>query len=204
VQKRITKIEKQAKRDRYNIYLDGIYGFSLSEKVLFDSGLAKNQKLSEKEIDELQDDDRENKAYNRALLILSYRANTEDELKKKLLKNFEEKEIEQVIPKLRQQGFLNDADFAERYAEQSKKGKNLVRLELIKKGINKETIERAVASKDEEKELENAIKIAEKVFKKYQKEPPKVQKQKLYENLTRKGFSYDTFKQVVASLEINK
>jgi len=197
---KVTRIEKQAKRDRYNVYLDGVYVFSLSEKVLFDSGLSKGQELSQKEIDELKNDDQENKVYNRALLILSYRANTESEIKQKLLKNFEEKEIEKVIPKLQKQGFINDEDFAERYVEQSKKGKKLVRLELMKKGIAKEIIERTINSKDEQVELENARKIAEKIFKKYAKEDPKAQKQKTYEALTRKGFSYDIFKQVIENL----
>jgi len=42
-----------------------------------------------------------------------------------LSKNFSETVVEKVILKLKEQRLINDADFAERYIEQSKKGKKL-------------------------------------------------------------------------------
>jgi len=199
---KITKIEKQTKRDRYNIYLDGVYIFSLSSRVLADCGLEKNQILTDKQIEELKSMDELGKAYTRATLILSYRANTEGELRTKLLKNFDKIAVEKAISKLMEQGFINDADFAERYVEQSKKGKRLVKMELLKKDVDKKIIEKVVNQKDEEVEFENARKLAEKVFIKYQKEPKQIIKQKIYERLTRRGFSYDIFKQVVSEMDV--
>ena len=199
---KITKIEKQTKRDRYNIYLGGVYGFSVSSRILVDYSLGENQGLTDKQIEEIKNADEESKAYNRAILILSYRANTEGEIKTKLSKNFSETVVEKVILKLKEQRLINDADFAERYIEQSKKGKKLVGLELLKKGVDKETINSLMLDKDETQELENALKHAERVIKKYEKSDIQTQKTKLYENLTRKGFSYDIFKQVVRDLGI--
>ncbi len=195
--RRITKIEKQVKRDRFNVYLDGVYEFSLACKVLDKQGLEEDQELTEEQIDGLKQIDQEYKAYNRAILILSYRANTEKELKTKLSKHFEPKAIDKVIEKLKDQGLLNDPEMAERYVENSKKGKRLVKLELLKKGIDKEVIENAIQEKNNEIELENARKAAEKVLKKYEKSDLQTKRQKLYENLIRKGFSYDTFKQII-------
>lgn len=199
---KVTKIEKQAKRDRFNIYLDGVYRFSLACRVTDEKSLEEGQTLSEKEIEILKEVDREYRAYNRAILILSYRANTATELRRKLLKNFEEQAVMKVVAKLHDKGLLDDADFAQRYAEQSKKGKRLVRLELMKKGIDKELIESALGGKDEKAELENAIRLAEKVLKKYEKEDLNIRKQKLYENLTRKGFSYDVYKEIIKEFDI--
>ena len=199
---KVTKIEKQAKRDRFNIYLDGVYRFSLACRVTDEKSLEEGQTLSEKEIEILKEVDQEYRAYNRAILILSYRANTATELRRKLLKNFEEQAVMKVVAKLHDKGLLDDADFAQRYAEQSKKGKRLVRLELMKKGIDKELIESALGGKDEKAELENAIRLAEKVLKKYEKEDLNIRKQKLYENLTRKGFSYDVYKEIIKEFDI--
>ncbi|MEK7447454.1 MAG: RecX family transcriptional regulator [Patescibacteria group bacterium] len=202
MEKKITKIEKQTKRDRYNIYLNGVYSFSLSSHVLVDCGLEENHSLTDRQIEEIKNADETGKAYNRAILILSYRANTESELKRKLTKNFDEATVEKVAIKLKGQGLINDTDFAERYIKQSKKGKRLVSLELMKKGVDKETISFLMQDKDEEIELENALKTAERTLKKYEKSDIHTQKTKIYESLTRKGFSYDIFKQVVKRLEI--
>lgn len=199
---KITKIEKQTKRDRYNVYLDGVYKFSVSSRVLADCVLEVSQSLTDKQIEEIKNKDEIAKAYTRATLILSYRANTEGELRTKLLKNFDEIAVEKAISKLKEQGFINDNEFVERYVEQSKKGKRLVRMELMKKGIDKKIIEQVIHRKDDKTELENAKKLAEKVMAKYQKEPTQVVKQKIYERLTRRGFSYDIYKQAIRDIGI--
>ena len=84
-----------------------------------------------------------------------------------------------TVQKLKKQGFINDEDFAERFAENSKKGKRLIKIELLKKGVDKELAEKSLETKSEEQELENAQKLAEKVLKKYKSEPEIVQKKKL-------------------------
>lgn len=197
---KITKIEKQTKRDRYNIYLDGVYRFSVSSRVLADTRLQENKELSEKDVEKIRGTDIENKVYNRATLILSYRANTESELRKKLLKSFDEDVISRIILKLKEQRFLNDFDFTKRYIESTKKGKKLVRLDLLRKGIDKEQVEKALKTVSDEHELANASRAAEKVLKKYKNESQIKQKKKLYEALTRKGFSYNIYKQVIKNL----
>ncbi|MDO8507121.1 MAG: RecX family transcriptional regulator [bacterium] len=197
---KITKIEKQAKRDRYNIYLDGVYGFSVASRVLMDCSLKEYQSLTDKQIEEIKNSDAEYKAYNRAILILSYRANTETELRKKLLKNFDEQNINKVIVKLKNQGFINDADFAERYIAQSKKGKRMTSLELLKKGVDKETINSLISEREDETEFKNALNTAEKVIKKHGDKDLQFKKQKLYENLVRRGFAYDVIKLVIKEI----
>lgn len=198
--RKITKIEKQTKRDRYSVYLDGVYSFSISSRVWADCDLEENHSFTDKQVEEIKNADETGKAYNRAILILSYRANTESELKRKLTKNFDEATVERVTIKLKGQGLIDDADLAERYIEQSKKGKKLVGLELLKKGIDKETIDSLMIEKDEQTELDNAMKTAEKVLKKYEKSDIQTKKNKIYENLTRKGFLYDIVKQVLKDL----
>lgn len=196
--RRITKIEKQTKRDRYNIYLDGSYEFSLASSV--SGALDEGQEISDEQIRELIKKDDTSKAYNRAILILSYRANTEAELKRKLSKNFDVEIIQEVISKLIKQGLVNDEEFAERYVEQSKKGKKIVKLELMKKGIDRELAEKQVCLKDEQTEMRNASKLAQKIAKRFDKEDTQTIKKKIYEGLTRQGFSYDIYKEILKDL----
>lgn len=162
-----------------------------------DSYFKKDDILSEKDIEKVKDADENNKAFERALHILSYRAHSEKELTDKLYKKFENQVVDEVIEKLKTIGFINDADFTERYVEQSKKGEKLVRFELLKKGIDKDLVEKIISSRNHGVELDNARKIAEKVLKKYSLKPEQIKKQKLYENLTRKGFSYDIYKEII-------
>jgi len=164
---------------------------------LNDSYFKKDDILSEKDIEKVKDADENNKAFERALHILSYRAHSEKELTDKLYKKFENQVVDEVIEKLKTIGFINDADFTERYVEQSKKGEKLVRFELLKKGIDKDLVEKIISSRNHGVELDNARKIAEKVLKKYSLKPEQIKKQKLYENLTRKGFSYDIYKEII-------
>lgn len=199
---KITKVEKQSKRDRYNVYLDGSFSFAVGPSLIRDFSLDEGKELSGSEVEKIKNSDKASKAYNRAVLILSYRANTENELRKKLLKNFDETAVENAIVKLKDQGFIDDISFAERYVEQSKKGGKLLGLELLRKGIDKDIVERAVQGRSQETELENALKLAEKIFAKHQKEPRQVIKQKIYERLTRRGFSYDIYKAVIDDLGI--
>ncbi len=193
----VTKIEKQTKRDRYNIYLDGFYSLSLAAKVLNDTFIKKGDKLTSRDIEKAKQADIFSKAFDNALNILSYRSHTQKEISAKLSKKFDLQIVNKVIQKLKTINLINDKNFTERYVEQSKKGKKLIKLELLKKGVDKDLIEKHLENKDEELELKNASKIADRVLKKYEKSEKIIQKKKLYEALIRKGFSYDTYKKII-------
>ncbi|MFI5271273.1 MAG: recombination regulator RecX, partial [Candidatus Saccharimonadales bacterium] len=78
---KITSIQSQIKRtNRYSIYVDGKYSFSLSEPALIEQGLAKNQELTETQIRELKKLQEEDKLYAQTLRYISYRARSEWEI----------------------------------------------------------------------------------------------------------------------------
>ena len=79
----ITKITQQ-KRDseRYKIFLDETYAFSVHESVLVKFGLTKGMQLDEWSMDEMTYEDQIEKAFNRALHYLSFRMRSEFEVKK--------------------------------------------------------------------------------------------------------------------------
>ena len=82
----ITKITQQ-KRDseRYNIFLDEKFAFSVHETVLVKFGLTKDMTLEDWSISEMVYEEEISKAFNRALHYLGFRMRSEFEVKKNYL-----------------------------------------------------------------------------------------------------------------------
>ena len=104
----ITKITQQKKDiERYNIFLDEKYAFSVHETVLVKFGLTKGMSLEDWSIDDMVYEDEIRKAFNRALHYLGFRMRSEFEVKKKLLEaGYGEAIVLEAIVKLKNLGFL--------------------------------------------------------------------------------------------------
>lgn len=206
----ITKITQQ-KRDseRFNIFVDGRYAFSVHESVLVKFALTKGMTLDDWVLDEVVYEDEIEKAFNRALHYLAFRMRSEMEVKKKLLSlEFGESVVLEAIVKLKRLGFLNDEAFSEALVQTeknaSRKGPRAIRQALYQKGISKELQEQALAIYSEEDQLGNALKLAEKTIQANQKLPPAQVKQKIQGALLRKGFSYDQVSDVLNRVTIER
>src|SRR5690606_37468662 len=126
--------------ERYNIFLDDKYAFSVHETVLVKFGLTKGKSLEEWSIDDMVYEDEIQKAFNRALHFLGFRMRSEHEVKRKLLDSgFGEAVALEAIIKLKRLGFLNDEAFSEALLQTqvktSGKGPRAIQQELQKKGI---------------------------------------------------------------------
>lgn len=96
---------------------------------------------------------------NDALRLLKFRARSEKEIYRRLEeKGYSVEEIEETISKLKEKGFLNDEKFAYLYAYDSlvlhKKGPFLIRIELLKLGVDEYIIEDAISKVLEEVDIE--------------------------------------------------
>lgn len=206
----ITKISQQ-KRDseRYNIFVDEQYAFSVHESVLVKFGLTKGMELDDWETDEIVYADQIEKAFNRALHFLSFRMRSEMEVKKKLLEqDYGEAVVLEAIVKLKRLGFLNDEDFSEALVRTEKnsslKGPRAIQQSLYKKGIPKELQAQAMQEYTEEDQLANAQKLADKVIRSNGKLPPSQVKQKIQSTLSRKGFSFEQINEVLSNSVIER
>lgn len=206
----ITKISQQ-KRDseRYNIFIDEQYAFSVHESVLVKFELTKGMTLDNWETDEIVYADQIEKAFNRALHFLSFRMRSEMEVKKKLLeKDYGEAIVLEAIVKLKRLGFLNDEAFSEALVRTEKnsslKGPRAIQQSLYKKGIPKELQTQALEEYTMEDQMDNALKLAEKTIRSNSQQPPAQVKQKIQNTLARKGFSFEQIKQVLNSVSIER
>ena len=210
----ITDIKPQKKNPkRFNIYVDGRFAFAVSSETLVKEGLKIEQELSEEEIQRLIKENEFQKVYDRVLNFFSYRPRSEKELSDWFVRKEIGEEIQKmVIPKIKELGLLNDEEFARWWLEQRATfrpaGKRLLKLELQRKGISGDIIVKLLdcyfersekqgsyIAKDSEKE--SAKKIAEKKLNTLKRFSGLELKQKLSAHLVRRGFDWETVKEVV-------
>src|SRR5690606_25199318 len=107
---KITAIKQQAKHtDRYSVFVDDKYAFSLSESGLIASGLASGQELTPAELRKLKKDAGLDKAYYNALRYVAMRARSEWEVETYLQRKEVDKDAAaEIIRRLKSAGLLND------------------------------------------------------------------------------------------------
>jgi regulatory protein len=153
------------------------------------------------------------KYLNYILHFLSFRQRTEKEIKDKLIEKKAPQEIrEQIVNFLKQQKFINDAEFARLWIQSRKsfriKSKKAIKMELLKKGIAVPLINEALAGTDDEEnsginDQEQAIKLVHKRINKYRHLPKQELYQKLGGFLARRGFSWETIKSAIDKVHRN-
>jgi len=203
----VTRLEPQKKNPlRLNVYLDGEFAFGISQAAA--PWLEEGNQLSQQKVDDLQNKDQLEGAYQRALNFLSYRIRSEKEIRQNLNKHqIPEEIIEGVLDRLRGASLVDDQDFASQWVENrvhfKPRGKRALSSELFQKGISNQIIEDVLAELNEE---ELAYKFARKKITKLSELDEKAFQKKLSGFLTRRGFPYHINKDVIFTLwnEIEK
>ncbi len=196
--KKITAIEVQKRSpNRVNIHLDGEFAFGVARIVA--AWLRIGQELSEEKIEQLQLEDARERAFQQALLFLSYRARSESEIRQNLRKHeIPETIIEQTLERLRQDGLANDNQFAHAWVENRSafrpRSRRLMAMELRQKGLNDEAVSSAVESVDDEA---LAYEAAQKRATRFKGLEWNEFRKKMSDFLARRGFSYSVIAPVV-------
>ena len=144
---KITNIKQQVKQtDRYSVFVDGKYSFSLSENALLKSGLTSGQELSLAQVDKYKQLSADDKIYSRALRYVAMRPRSTWELATYLRrKDAAEALTESVVQRLTDLGLLNDASFAVSFVRDRQllrpTSRRKLILELKKKHIAEEHIQ---------------------------------------------------------------
>ena len=135
----------------------------------------------------------EKKLLEKLTIYLSQRTHSEYELKRKLIKIFDEQEVEKAIQLAKEKKWLSDPeDIALQLSEElhkKKKGWLFIQAALKKKGLP--TVE-----KKEEREEEKCLWWLKKKFNPLQN-PSEVNLQKMYRFLSYRGFEQNLIKKVV-------
>jgi len=192
----ITAIKQQVKRkDRYSVYVDGAYSFSLSESGLIESRLASGQELDGNQLDDLKKAAGLDKAYGNALRYVAMRQRSEWEMQDYFRRKGVDAEAgAQIIGRLRDLGMLNDLSFAQAWVANRRllkaTSKRRLRLELSQKHVPSDVIDQVLREDEtDERDMLRAL-----VAKKQARYPDR---QKFMQYLARQGFGFDDIRSVL-------
>ena len=196
---KITDIKKQVKRsDRYSIFIDGKYDFSLSESELLNLALRVGQELSKEDYKKLKDTASEDRAYDRALNLIMRRPRSVWEIQTYLKqKKYEPAMIEKITRRLQENNYLDDTSFARSWVQSRRLLKSTSRrklqLELRQKGVADEIVDQVLSEDDEHDELQ----MLKEIIEKKRTQSRYADEQKLIAYLARQGFNYGDIKQAL-------
>ncbi len=198
----ITKIEKQAKRDRYNVHADGKFVAALDAGVLAGAGLSEGDILTNVELATLLQRERFAKALAKAYQLLARRSHSVSELTRKLgERGFGTALAVAVCEHLGERGYLDDRAFAKQWVTYrgGTRGNRLLRMELRKRGVADDVITEALAE-GERDQLTSAKSLARRRLERFRDAPPEVVTEKLGAFLVRRGYDYATARAAVSEL----
>ena len=156
------------------------------------------------------------KYLNNTLRFLKFRGRSEKEIRDYLHAKKAPPEIsEKIISYCKDLKFIDDEKFAVDWVRSRStyriKGKKIIKVELIKKGIDPEIIEKALSGLQENESINTDLDLVKKLVKQRANRYKNVPRQEIYQKLGsflfRRGFEWDAIKQAIDSelgLEYNK
>jgi len=193
---KITSIQQQQKRsDRYSIFVDGKYAFSLSESALLESKLIRGQELSNEMVAEYKKLSADDKLYSRALQYVAMRPRTQWEIQTYLERKQASPALtETILNKLRNIDLIHDEQFTRAFVADRRllrpTSRRKIIAELRKKHVEAEVIEKVLNQAESHDET---IALHEVIARKRRQAKYK-DNLKLMQYLARQGFNYSDIK----------
>ncbi|MCL5784963.1 MAG: RecX family transcriptional regulator [Patescibacteria group bacterium] len=215
---KITSVESQKKNPkRFNIFLDGQFAFGADEDLIVNYRLVRGKIVQPQEVEKLVFESEVGKLMERMYGLFSVRMRSEKEVRdylknlsfKRKIKDKEEISdlvIDLLIERSKQKGMINDLEFAKAWVEarrrSKQKGKMILKMELLQKGIDREVVEEVLSEPFDyaQGEEELAKQALEKKMKSWKNLLEVELKKKATEFLLRKGFEYQIVKEAVANV----
>lgn len=144
--------------------------------------------------------------FDKVLKFLSFRARSEFEINEYMLrKGWGEETRKKILNKLKTLQLLDDEDFARQWVESRTRGRPegsaLIKIELRRKGVDKEIIEKVLSgNRGSASEKILAEKYGRAKFERIKNAPLLEIKRKLYSALIMRGFNGETVREVIDKL----
>lgn len=150
---------KPGKLHKIHIFIDDEYRLTVDDEYWFSERWHNLKEIDDAELAALEEAVGSRRAFNGTLDLLSRRDHTKKELRQKLSQKYPKEACEAAIERAEALGLIDEARFAENYArelyERKAFGTRRILLELLQKGIDRETAENALSGLD--KDAENRI-----------------------------------------------
>ena len=203
---RISAIEPQ-RRDpaRVNVYIDGAFAFGLHLDLQLEHHLAPGDDLDEEAIARLLREDQTKRAVASALNLLAYRPRAAGELRARLReRDYPPEAIDAAIARIRELGYLDDRNFADRWVESRQQHRprsaRMLGRELAQKGVDREVIEQTLEDAGID-EFSDALALAGHKWPAWRNLDRPTRERRLSGFLTRRGYGYDIIRRVLETLE---
>jgi regulatory protein len=195
---KITSIVQQIKNSqRYSVYVDEKYAFSLGGAALLDSKLYKDLEIDEEKLKELKTKSTDDKLYAQTLNYVSRYTKTKWEIEQYLRRKTDSPAlVESILNKLSNVGLIDDLKLADSFVSNRLRlrptSRRKIQYELIKKHVDKDLIEQALQNAEvpEAKSLKQMI-DKKRLQTKYKDST------KLMQYLARQGFNYEDIKNAI-------
>ena len=195
----VTKTEA-CTRTKYRVWLDGEFAFLLYKGELSRYGIREGEELTGDTVEKIEREVVLKRAKLYAMHLLEDMDRTEAGLREKLRRAmYTEKAVEGAVEYVRSFGYLDDGRFAENFVRSRKnlKSRKEIRALLAQKGVPSEQIEAAfeICYGEEDEQAAAAALLRKKKFDPDSADEDKLRKICAY--LGRKGFGYETVRQVI-------
>lgn len=189
--------------NRFSIYVDGRYRFSLDSNTLSSAGFHIGDEIDEDRIEWLSRKDEFFRARDYGLILMSYRDRSEREFRKRLLdREYNRDVVEEVIDLFKGENLINDQLFAEKWMEHilssrpmgAMRVRHELRAKLVDDGVIDDTVGRRL---DSERERELARYAADKKLRALKGYPAETVRRRMLQHLRNRGFQFDIIHEVM-------
>ena len=155
------------KNGRFGLFAGETFLFSLDADTYASCGIHAGDELDVGALEKLRAEAETQKAREKALLLLSYRDHSKEELRRKLLRSADGEAADAAADRMEELGLIDDAAYARRLAEELLQvrhyGRQRAVFEMLKKGIDRETVLGAVDAFDGDPPA-RALKLLQKKY----------------------------------------
>lgn len=194
----VTSIEEQKhNKNRYSVFIDGRYSFSLDDETLYKSKLKLGDTVTEEIASRLIADAQYASCKEYGFKLVSNKPYTARMLADKLKeKDFDASVAESVCARFCELGLIDDEAYARAYISDAsklkQKGKRLIKTELLRKGIDKTVADELL------EDFENPDGLEKIISRKLKGEVPDRKKlNNLFAACMRKGYNADEIKRAL-------
>lgn len=195
---------KKLSTSKYKVLLDDGSNITLHENIIIKYNLLITKNISKSEMQDIIKDNNNYLVYDLALKYISTKMRCESELREYLKKkNIENNEIEMIIVKLKENGFINERLYVKSFISDkvrlSNYGPNKVRNELLNLNIDKGIIEEELCNYPKEEILSNLEKLIDKKIKSNKNYGETILKQKIISEFLIKGYDKEDIIEILNS-----
>ena len=188
---------------------EGPFKITVSLETVSKKGLKRLSMVDQKTIDELMEDEKFVLAYQACIKKLALKDRTRKEMYDFLTQKTELKikQINELIEILEDKNYINDSNYANSAVSNLSsllQGKQRIIRTLRQKGIPQDLIDKALQMDDEEFEIKNALRYAEKIMPTIKDQSLKMKQQKLNIKLMSQGFDFSIIDVVMKSLNFSE